>query len=198
LKKGVKFHNGEPFTADDAVFTINRGRTAVTGTGSNVLLSMIEDVKKIDDYTISVHLKTPFTPFLLVFVEVWGSVVSKKILEELGNEGHNAAPVGTGPYKFVEWRKGDRIIIDRNEDYHGEKPDFERIIITVGPEEFEHWQSAFTDFELYKISDLSGEWGSGACFIFGTKFPEDVVKIKAQYKYIDNQFLIGYCLGKHM
>ena len=135
LKKGVKFHNGEPFTAEDAIFTINRGRTSVTATGSNVLLAMIEDVRKIDDYTISVHLKAPFTPFLYVFSEVWGGVVCKKVLEEIGNEAHNRAPIGTGPFKFVKWIKGDRVILERNDDYHGEKPQFSSLIIRAVPED---------------------------------------------------------------
>lgn len=135
LKKGVKFHNGEPFTADDAMFTINRGRTSVTATGSNVLLAMIQDVKKIDDYTISIHLDKPFTPFLYVFSEVWGGVVSKKVIEEIGNDAHNRAPVGTGPFKFVEWIKGDRVVLDRNDDYHGEKPEFARLVIRAVPED---------------------------------------------------------------
>ena len=78
LKHGVKFHNGEPFTAEDAMFTINRGRTSVTATGSNILLAMIEDVKKIDDYTISVHLKNPFTSFIW-YKEINGNAgLSKK------------------------------------------------------------------------------------------------------------------------
>jgi peptide/nickel transport system substrate-binding protein len=135
LKKGVKFHNGEPFTAEDAIFTINRGRTSVTATASNVLLAMIEDVKKIDDYTISVHLNKPFTPFLYVFSEVWGGVVCKKVIEEIGSEAHNKAPIGTGPFKFMEWRKGDRVVLDRNDDYHGQKAEFERLIIRAVPED---------------------------------------------------------------
>lgn len=135
LKHGVKFHNGEPFTAEDAMFTINRGRTSVTATGSNILLAMIEDVKKIDDYTISVHLKNPFTPFLYVFSEVWGGVVCKKVVEEIGTEAHNRAPIGTGPFKFVKWIKGDRVILERNDDYHGEKPQFSSLIIRAVPED---------------------------------------------------------------
>jgi peptide/nickel transport system substrate-binding protein len=96
---------------------------------------MIEDVKKIDDYTISIHLKTPFTPFLYVFSEVWGGVVSKKVLETAGGEAHNKAPVGTGPFKFVEWRKGDRVVLERNDDYHGKKAEFAHLVIRAVPED---------------------------------------------------------------
>lgn len=135
LKKGVKFHNGEPFTAEDAMYTINRGRTMISSTASHVLLVMIEDVKKIDDYTISVHLNTPFTPFLYVFSEQWGGVVCKKVLEEVGADEHGKNPIGTGPFKFVEWVKGDRVVMDRNDDYHGEKPEFKRLIVRAVPED---------------------------------------------------------------
>jgi len=74
--------------------------------------------------------------------------------------------------------------------------DFERIIISIDDEMFTQWQSALPDFEICKIGNSFGEWNVISDYIFGTKFPEDIVKIKAQYKYIDNLFQIGYCFGK--
>ena len=64
--------------------------------------------------------------------------------------------------------------------------DFERIIITVGRDYFEIWKNELTDFELYKIGDLNH-----LIMIFGTKFPEDISKLKERYKYVDNQFITG-------
>jgi hypothetical protein len=74
--------------------------------------------------------------------------------------------------------------------------DFERIIISIDNDMLTQWQSALADFEICKIGDSSDQWNAVSDYIFGTKFPEDIVKIKAQYKYIDNQFQIGYCFGK--
>ncbi|EHM13328.1 MULTISPECIES: ABC transporter substrate-binding protein [Jonquetella] len=133
LRKGVWFHNGEPFTAEDAKYTIDRGRTTVTATGANVLLNDIKDVEIKDDYTIVIHMKKPFTPLLYAFTEVWGSVVNKKTMEALGDK-YVEHPVGTGPFKFVSWRKGDRVVLERNDDYWGDKADFKTLIIRAVPE----------------------------------------------------------------
>lgn len=133
LRKGVKFHNGMPFTAVDAKFTIDRGMSSLTATGSNVLLKDIKNVEIIDDYTIKINVKQPYTPLLYAFSEVWGSVVCKAAVEEL-KEKHALNPVGTGPFKYVEWKKGDRIILERNDDYWGEKPQFKNLIIRAVPE----------------------------------------------------------------
>lgn len=133
LRKGVKFHNGMPFTAVDAKFTIDRGMSSLTATGSNVLLKDIDNVEIVDDYTIAIHMKQPYTPLLYAFSEVWGSVVCKAAVEELKDQ-HAMNPVGTGPFKFVEWKKGNRVILERNDDYWGEKPPFKRLIIRAVPE----------------------------------------------------------------
>lgn len=133
LKKGVKFHNGEPFTAEDAKFTIDRGMTSKTSTGSHVLLKDIDVVEIVDDYTIKIKLKQPYTPFLYVFTEVWGGVVNKKTVLEKGAD-YERHPVGTGPFKFVSWTKGDRLVLERNDDYHGGKVPFKNLIIRAIPE----------------------------------------------------------------
>lgn len=133
LKKGVKFHNGEPFTAEDAKFTIERGMTSKTSTGSHVLLKDIDTVEAVDDYTVKIKLKQPYTPFLYVFTEVWGGVVNKKTVLEKGAD-YERHPVGTGPFKFVSWTKGDRLVLERNDDYHGGKAAFKNLIIRAIPE----------------------------------------------------------------
>lgn len=133
LRKGVKFHNGEPFTAEDAKFTIDRGRTMITATGANVLLKDIDDVEIKDEHTIVIHMKQPYTPLLYAFTEVWGSVVNKKTVEALG-ENYVNNPVGTGPFKYVSWKKGDRVVLERNDDYWGEKAAFKTLVVRAVPE----------------------------------------------------------------
>ena len=133
LKKGVKFHNGEPFTAEDAKFTIDRGITSKTSTGSHVLLKDIKDVEIVDASTIKINMKQPYTPLLYAFTEVWGGVVNKKTVMEKGEE-YERNPVGTGPFKYVSWTKGDRLVLERFDEYHGGRAPFKNLIIRAIPE----------------------------------------------------------------
>lgn len=133
LRRGVKFHNGDPFTAEDAKLTIDRGRTTIAATGANVLLKDIKEVEIKDDYTIVIHMSQPYTPLLYAFTEVWGSVMDKKAMEKLGDK-YFEHPIGTGPFKFVSWTKGDRVVLERNDDYWGDKAEFKNLIIRAIPE----------------------------------------------------------------
>lgn len=114
LRKGVKFHNGYPFTADDVVFTWKRGN------GERITyredFKVVKSVEKIDDYTVKLKTEKPNAMMLLQMNEHWG-ILSKKYHEEVGESGYMQHPVGTGPYKFVEWVKGDRIVLEANHDY---------------------------------------------------------------------------------
>lgn len=133
LRKGVKFHNGYDFTADDVVFTWERGQ------GSEITyredFKAAKAVRKVDDYTVEVVLEKPNSMMLLQMNEHWG-ILSKKYHEEVGEEGYIQKPVGTGPFKFVEWNKGDRIVLDANKEYwQAGYPKVDGIIFRPIPEE---------------------------------------------------------------
>jgi len=120
LREGVKFHNGETMTAEDVVFSFNR---AVASTPTARITGAIEKTEKVDDKTIKVTLKYPYGPFLACASMPNLAVVSQKAVEEMGDEAFARSPVGTGPYTFVEWRPGDRIIMEAFADYwRGEAP----------------------------------------------------------------------------
>jgi len=114
LRKGVKFHNGYPFTADDVVFTWERGK------GQNITyredFKVVKSVEKIDDYTVKIKTERPNALMLMQMNEHWG-ILSKKYYDEVGESGYMQHPIGTGPYKFIEWKKGDRIVLEKNPDY---------------------------------------------------------------------------------
>ncbi|MBQ3577822.1 MAG: ABC transporter substrate-binding protein [Firmicutes bacterium] len=126
LRKGVKFHNGSDFTAEDVHYTVGR---LVNESATKSLYSALDDVnsKVIDDYTYELHLKEPFSPFLRYIANARALIVCKDYLEEVGNEGNNRQPIGTGPFKFVEWVTGDHITVERNDEYWGEKPSLKNI-----------------------------------------------------------------------
>ncbi len=126
LRQGVTFHNGYPFTAEDVVFTWERGL------GSDITYRedfvSVVDMNVIDEYTVEVILDEPNSMLLLQMNEHWG-ILSAQYHDEVGEDGYLQEPVGTGPFKFVEWRTGDRIVLDAYEDYWEEGyPRVDRVI----------------------------------------------------------------------
>ncbi|SFC46648.1 peptide/nickel transport system substrate-binding protein [Bosea sp. CRIB-10] len=137
LKQGVKWHDGKPFTADDVVFTWEYAAdpaTAAYTTGSYTNIK----VEKVDDHTVKVIFKEA-TPFWAdPFVGVVGQILPKHHFGEYkGAKSReapaNLKPVGTGPYKFVDFKPGDILTGTRNEDYHVKnQPHFDTIEVKGG------------------------------------------------------------------
>lgn len=127
LREGVTFHDGTPFTADDVVFTFERAPNVEGSPSSFGTYIKGKSIKKVDDFTIHIITDTPYplVPNDLMTV----SIVSRKNGESAKTEDYNAgtATVGTGPYKFVEYVPADRIVLERNEDYWGDKPEWEKV-----------------------------------------------------------------------
>lgn len=114
LKKGVKFHNGEPLTATDVKFSIERMKEMPT---VSFLVSEIDSVEVIDASTVKIITKRPFGPLLSHLAHPGAGILNKNQTEKMGNEyGQN--PVGTGPFKFSEWAPGDNIKLAVNPDYY--------------------------------------------------------------------------------
>ena len=129
LRKGVKFHDGSPFTADDVVFTFNRAGNVPNSPSSFGIYTKGKTAVKIDDYTV--HIKTP-KPYPLMVSDVTAvEIVSKKNGEGATTVDYNSgkATIGTGPYKFVEYVPGDRIVMKANPDYWGGKPKWDNVTL---------------------------------------------------------------------
>ena len=88
---------------------------------------MIDKVKVIDEYTLDIFLKYTFGPFLRNLAHHTSSIVCPKAAKELGLDKFGLQPVGTGPFKFKEWRKGEEIVLTRNESYWGGPPKLKEI-----------------------------------------------------------------------
>jgi len=136
LREGVKWHDGSPFTADDVMFTVERAQNVPNSPSSFVTYLKGKTFVKIDSHTI--HIKTaapyPLMPNDLTTVKIISAKAGKGASTEDYNSGK--ATVGTGPYKFVEWVPGDRIVIVRNDDYFGKKAAFDKVTfkpIKAGP-----------------------------------------------------------------
>lgn len=124
LREGVYFHNGEEFTAEDVKFTMQRA--AVTGP-NKAMFEAYEDFDIIDPHTIDFKLKYKFAPMFNYLASPYAAIHSKKHVEEVGDDRLLREPVGTGPFKFKEWKAGDRIILERNDEFWGEKAAYKRL-----------------------------------------------------------------------
>ena len=137
LKKGVTWHDGKPFTADDVVFTWEFARDPASAC---VTIAVYKDVTvtKVDDYTVLVSFKKP-TPFwATAFVAAEGMIIPKHLFGPYAgaksrDAPNNLKPVGTGPYKFVDFKPGDIVLGEINKNYHmPNRPYFDTIEMKGG------------------------------------------------------------------
>lgn len=113
LEEGVKFHNGETMTAEDVAFSINRAmENPMTSNVSGAL-----DHAEADGEKVKLYMKDSFGPIIEGLSLSYMSVVSKKAVEEMGEEAFAKNPVGTGAYQFVEWKNGEKIVLKAFDDY---------------------------------------------------------------------------------
>ncbi|MGI6253405.1 MAG: ABC transporter substrate-binding protein [Aminivibrio sp.] len=135
LKKGVKFHNGEEFTAEDVVFSLKRvtGKDSIHA-GSRGRYIDPEGFEIIDKHTVIVRTRGPVGGWLDSMKHPYASIFSKKAVEE-GGEEYFRNPVGTGPFKFKSWTKGEKIELERFDDYYGEKANFADFSILILPDD---------------------------------------------------------------
>ncbi len=136
LRKGVKFHNGDELTAEDAVFSLHRMTTpkaaAVKAYGSNI---DPEGFKIIDRYTFQIKSAVPMGSFLSYLNHSSSYIMNKKAVEAAGDD-YGREPIGTGPFKFVSTLKGDNMTFERFDDYWNKEalPKYKTLVIRVIPE----------------------------------------------------------------
>ena len=148
LRQDVTWHDGEAFNADDVIFTLtslaaptynggNDGRVmSIVGAPEyqDGTADSVAGLKKIDDYTVEVTLTQPNAAFL---ANMYTSMLPEHILGDVdpgtwGNDDFNRAPIGTGKYKFIEWKAGQYITLERNEDYYGTMPSIKNVTVQFG------------------------------------------------------------------
>ena len=130
LRQGVKFHDGSPFTAEDVKFTLERGPKVPNSPSSfSRYMGHIKKIEIVDPHTIRFTTADPF-PLMATYLSTF-TVISKKHGEGAATKDYNSgkAMIGTGPFKFVEWIPGDRIVYTRNDEYWGEKSEWEKVIV---------------------------------------------------------------------
>jgi peptide/nickel transport system substrate-binding protein len=130
LRQGVKFHNGEDFNAAAVKFTFDRALDPAFKAPYFSRISAIKSVEIVDDYTVDFKTEVPFPTMLFSLYEASfaAMIVPPKYIAEKGADILATAPVGTGPYKFVEWLKDDRVVLEANPDYWGGAPAIKKVI----------------------------------------------------------------------
>jgi peptide/nickel transport system substrate-binding protein len=135
LRKDVKWQDGAPFTSADVMFTYRRMIDPRTPTAYGDAFKQVLRAAAPDAYTFIAEYAKPFAPAL----ESWGmDVLPKHLLEkypDISKSPLNKHPVGTGPYRFVEWKPGEKVVFDANPDYFEGKPYIARVITRVIPDQ---------------------------------------------------------------
>ena len=141
LRQDVRWHDGQPVTAHDVAFTFElaKNEEAASPLLGSVFLPEVASAQVVDDHTITFRFAQPHAQALEDF---WWPPLPRHLLQdvaapELSNAGYNRAPVGSGPFRFGEWRSNERLVIVRNEDFPealGGPPAAERIVFRVIPE----------------------------------------------------------------
>lgn len=133
LRKGVKFHNGDPFTAEDVLFSLER---QMNSPKVKSFVEYVSTVNVVDDYTVEVITKEPYAPLLYNLSLPQSSIISKKHCLELKDKGKDYAvePVGTGSMKFKSWNPNDRFIVEKNNEYWGKPAMATSVELRVIPE----------------------------------------------------------------
>jgi len=139
LRKGVKFHDGTLFNASAVVWSfmqryINKDVPFPEGTGFANRFDPIKSVEAVDDYTVKFYLKYPYGPLLANLASYRIGIFSPSTYIRAGGPNADVPLIGTGPFKFVEWKLNERVVLERNENYWGEKPGATRVVINIVPE----------------------------------------------------------------
>ncbi len=134
LREDVKWHDGEPFTSADVVFTYETVTDPETPTPYGSNYGPVKEVRATGPYTVKITYEKPFAPA----VEAWGlGIVPKHLLENtnVGESELNRKPIGTGPYKFKQWDTGQKVVLEANQEYFEGRPGIDKYIMRIIPEQ---------------------------------------------------------------
>jgi len=133
LRRGVRFHNGDPLTAEDVKFSFERYR----GAAAKMLKDRVTSVDIADPNLVRFRLKRPWPDFMTFYGSLAtsaGWIVPKKYVERVGDDGFKKAPVGAGPYKFVSFKPGVELVLEANEQYWRKPPSVKTLVMRSVPD----------------------------------------------------------------
>lgn len=187
LRQGVKFHNGNDFTAEDVAYTFHRMLTVEGGVntefidqikGADELLAgetdTLEGVEVVDDYTIKVTLKEPFAGFLASISSPGVSIYDSEATEVAGDQfGMDpAVTVGTGPFEFSSWSFNNQLVLTRNEDYWKGASGLPGVVIKIIPDT----ETQSMMFESGELDILDLDYAADSVDRFTETYPDQIVQ----------------------
>ncbi len=187
LRQGVKFHNGNDFTAEDVAYTFHRMLTVEGGVntefidqikGADELLAgetdTLEGVEVVDDYTIKVTLKEPFAGFLASISSPGVSIYDSEATEAAGDQfGMDpAVTVGTGPFEFYSWSFNNQLVLTRNEDYWKGASGLPGVVIKIIPDT----ETQSMMFESGELDILDLDYAADSVDRFTETYPDQIVQ----------------------
>jgi len=132
IREGVKFHDGSALTAEDVAFSVKRITSPDLGSPQLGQFNQIIDAKVIDTNKVVLVTSGPYPALMAQLVKL--SIVPKNVVDAVGNDAFNAAPVGSGPYVFEEWSRGIAVTLNSNLDYWGQTGPFEKVTFRAVPD----------------------------------------------------------------
>jgi peptide/nickel transport system substrate-binding protein len=130
LREGLRFHNGDPFTAEDVKFSFGRVKT-------KILREKVREVEVAGAHRVRFHLKEPWPDFMTFYGTLASGaawIVPKKYMESVGSDGFRKHPIGLGPYKFVSQQPGIELVMEANESYWRKMPSVKRLVFKSVPD----------------------------------------------------------------
>jgi len=153
LRRGVKFHNGEPFDAQSVKATMDYLKNPASKSHYAAYWRLVKEVQIVDPYTVRFVTEKPW-PSLIDRASLTDFLVlPAKALRELGPEKLNQHPIGTGPFRFVEWKRDERLVLERNPDYWQGPADVARVTFRFIPE-FSARMAALLSGEIDVMKDV--------------------------------------------
>ncbi|HEV8663881.1 MAG TPA: peptide-binding protein [Candidatus Methylomirabilis sp.] len=184
LKKGVRWHDGAPFTARDVEFTYRYMRDPKTPTAYAEDFLQAASLEVVDPHTVRVHYERPYAPALLSWA-LW--VLPAHILEEPWRKGvdlrttpQNRHPIGTGPFRFHEWKTQEKVVVLANPDYHRGRPYLDRVVLRIIPDP----ATIFLELKARNV-DMAGL--TPLQFRRQTEYPA-FAKFFEKYRYLSNSY----------
>lgn len=186
LRQGVKFHNGNDFTAEDVAYTFHRMLTTEGAVntefidqvkGADELLAgntdTLEGLEVVDDYTVKMTLKEPYAAFLACISSPGVSIYDSEATEAAGDQFglDPAVTVGTGPFKFTSWTLNDQLVLTANQDYWKGAPSLPGVVVKIIPDT----ETQTMMFENGELDILDLDFVADAADRFLETYPDQIV-----------------------
>ncbi|MDD2716706.1 MAG: peptide-binding protein [Candidatus Wallbacteria bacterium] len=152
LKKGIRWHDGENFSAEDVLFTFEKILDPESGSPIRQAFLIVDTIEVVDTYEVRIHMKTPT---LDIPLKINSMIIPKHAFDRVkfSASESNRHPIGTGPFKFLELQPGGQITLVANQDYHEGRPFLDRVVFKIIPDDSAAFLSLMRgELDLMKLS----------------------------------------------